>query len=567
MGNAQSKPQAWSAEPPEHHHRGPCSCEPTLAYVRVSRVGSRDVILSPDIQLDAIDADCRRRGKRIVRVISDIDKGGRTFTKRSVGAAIELVRSSVARSITVWKWSRWGRNLEYSLAYLGRTQAAGGRVDSATDDIDQSTATGRFGRDMIMRIDELNSDLIGEGWIAAHDQRREDGLPHSGRSRFGYTYLNRAAVRAGARHDDGDDCEPCARSLPHYVLNADEAPTLAGLYGDYVAGDSLRQMTVRLNAAGFTSPLGGAWTVQALGQMLDTGFGAGWIRERSDERKAELKAAGRTVRNSLASFDVWRVGTQPAVIDEPTWRAYVARRTRQAGLPPRSRVAVHPLSALLFCAVCSRRLSTKYSGRDRKHQWVCGWSASLHPDRQVSVSNGKVLDVVREWIERNAKPVTGRAAVDRVAARALASGGKPTRTAAKIQAAIDRDVKALDRLVMMAARGAVSDDRFDTASAELETSVRALRAELRQTETAARGAAGPAYEAFVSLAASWEPLTTGEPVLMNEALRRVLAFVIVSPSAGRSRWADAAERVEIVGAWEASTKDGWLKARRRRFAA
>jgi site-specific DNA recombinase len=549
---ATSTKAIWTAPPVQHHHVGPCSCEPTLAYIRVSKVGKRQIIISPDIQFSAIVENCRVKSKRIVGVVTDIDKSGRTFIKRSVDGAIRDLANGVAKSITVWKWSRWGRNLEYSLAYLAEVQRVGGRVDSATDDIEQITATGRFSRDLVMRVDQLNSELIGESWQATHSQRREDGLPHSGRERFGYQYLPAAGRDQPARYEP---LEPGATALK-------------GAYERYVAGTGMRPIAKWLNGQGLRTTSGGSWTRESVASMLDTGFAAGWIRERSEGLLAQHRAMqedGKYVRNTITGFDIWRAGSHAAVISEDLWQAYKAKRLAQAQIPSRLKGGTppHALSALMFCALCSRRLSTAYPGNSRVHTWRCSRGDAYHPGVSVSITNKRALDIVRAWVGRMAEPASVN--VDELARHALASDGRSSRTAAQIQADIRAELRALDNLLDMAARKVVSEERYTARAAEYEARVAELRAEQAAlTETPGR----PGYEAFGALEATWDDALGHEPGLLNEPLSRVLAFVVVSPAEGRGREHDATDRVDLVGRWEEDSRSEWLeRARRRSLAA
>ncbi len=550
----------------EHHHSGPCDCEPTIPYIRVSMVGSREVIIAPEVQLDAIKLDCKQKNKRIVKVVADIDKSGRNFAKRRVNECIGYIKDGVARSISVWKWSRWGRNLQYSLAYLDLVQQAGGRVDSATEDIDASTAIGSFNRDIVMRVDQLYSDMIGESWQAAHAKRREAGLPHTGKKRFGYDYLSREILKTGVRHTGSETCEACTELTPHFVVNEREGAALADLYRDYNNGVGIRKLARGLNDKGLVTPLGGPWTFTAVIQMLETGFGAGWIRERSPELKAKMKGDGKkSVRNTLESFDVWRRGTHEPVIDEKTWDDF--RRFREAitRLPPRLRKADHALSALLFCRLCARRLNTKYEGRDRRHAWRCLWKDTFHPDTNVSISDEAAMKIVRLWVFENAKAPSSTEAVDEAVRRELRIAAH-SRTVEDIEAELAVEVQALDNLFLQNARGRLSDERFEVLSAVVEGRIAELKTE-RESVAAASGAveSRPTYEAFTSLDSVWRETALRRPADLNMPLRKLVQFVVVGPAHGVRR--RESERVEVVGRWEAETWEPWLRARRRRFSA
>lgn len=562
-------------------------------YIRVSKVGERDpeALRSPDIQLDAAKYNCEKKNKRIVKVLVDMDKSGRDFSTRRVSEAIRLIKAGKAKSVTLWKWSRWGRNVEFSKAYLREVRAAGGRVDSATEDFDQESAIGNMMRGQVMLYDEFLSDMISEGWQAAQNRRRADGLPHSGRARFGYRYLDRAALKAGETHDafetpagivtpGSDECSMCRSRTPHFWPN-ESYEALVELYEQYVQGVGCRGLSIRLNKRGFRTAFGGLWTQQSVGQMLDTGFGAGLIRERSPELLAQHKAieeeAGKKViRNSLATFDVWRTGAHPPVISADLWKRYYERRVAQATVPRNG--ATHPMSSLLFCEICSRRLRTKYAGKKRQHQWLCPWKDTFHPEVSVSLSDSAAMRIVRDWVRENADPLSAGPSLDELARARLAVDDSGVRTQAQIQKEIDEETAAHDKLILMNARGRINDEQFDIATGQIKETLAGLRIEMDRT-TAAHGAVGkPAYTAFKSLDAVWDETLELEAARrelesereapgLNAPLRELVAFVIVSPAAGRNRWHDAAERVEIVGTWERESKDRWIEARRRRFSA
>lgn len=520
-------PWEWqpAPPPPRHHHENACGCEPTIAYVRVSMVGLRETLISPDIQLAEIVQDAVRSNKRIVRVVSDINASGRTFTKRSVISVIESIRRGEARSITVWKWSRWGRNLEYSLAYISLVKQAGGRVDSATEDIDQSTAHGRFGRDMLMRVDQLVSELIGEGWRAAHDHRRRRGLPHSGRPRFGYDYI------------DGG-----------YVPNRRDADTLRWAYESYVAGTHSYGLLARtLNARGVNTTRGYKWTVQALSKVMDNGFAAGLIRERSSERKAEQRdrSPERRLPNACAvyHYDVWRKGAHQPIIDEELWAAYLAMRpTADNKKPSQSGRAKYTLSGLVFCAVCDRRMTIHHSGRTKEARWRCDWRGVLHPEVTVSALGNEVEAFVREWLGDRATP---EAHAKRVAEYAASKDVLPPTNDDALRAELAEVDRRLRRLVRLFAQSEDDSPEFERAFTaerkELERQSRELSDQLLGSDATAPVAD---LAAFRTLSEGWD----GFPASVRRAaLSRIVGKVVVSQAARRGE--SAAGRVTVVPAW------------------
>lgn len=525
-----------------HWHPPGCGCEPAQPYVRVSKVGAREQIISPDLQLSAIEAFARRKDLILLPPVFDIDKSGRTFRKRSVDGIIRDIAAGAHRVVVLWKWSRWARNREESGIYMKKIRAVGGRVESATEDIDQSTADGQLHVGILQEFDQYQSNLIKQTFHAVHDRRRDSGLPHSGRPRFGYDYEE-------YRDSDG-------RLAKRYVPN-EEAPHLVRAYRLFLAGKSFKWLANDLNDRGVTTIFAGRWTSQSLVRMMDTGFAAGLIRERS--------APTDTPANSIAGYDVWRVGSHEALIDRNTWKAYKGRRLATSGLPPRARTATHALSALLFCAVCGRRLATKYVGTNKVHQWLCPWSKAHHPDRPVSVTNRLALLAVRAWVEG----VIGEE-VDMAALRARAEDemGQAEREAETAREGVLTQIRSLDdkieNLLDYAESAAGrSREKINARLAGYEAEVNALNEQLAtiaEVEPRRVFAEGDQV-ALQKLDELWEAMP---PEVLRDGLSRLLSRIEVYPRTATSSTKSASDRVLPVGAWEPLGLEEWRESRSTR---
>ncbi|MBO3743190.1 recombinase family protein [Actinoplanes flavus] len=128
-----------------------------VAYIRVSKVGGRgDDLISPEVQRHTIDC------WRVEEVIKGVKDGRWSYA-------------------ILWKWSRWGRNLKESQIHLAAVEEVGGIVRATTEDVDPRTTIGRFTRDQLLSIAQLQSDWISDNWREAQDKRRRDGLPTDGK--------------------------------------------------------------------------------------------------------------------------------------------------------------------------------------------------------------------------------------------------------------------------------------------------------------------------------------------------------------------------------------------------
>jgi site-specific DNA recombinase len=509
---------------PVHPHPAGCACDPACAYLRVSTMMGRQEIVSWDIQLAECVTAASRKGLRIVKIVADI-KSGKTFAGRQVAEIVTEIGSPspAYRHVLLWKWSRWGRNVEQSLAWLLRVQKAGGKVESATEDVNHKTSTGRLTRDMIWRFDQFQLEQITEGWVAVHDNRRRNGLPHSGRPRVGYTYVDK-----------------------HYEVEPVAADELVNAYQRYVDGTSLDTLAGDWNARGLRTGRGGDWSAQAMGRMLDSGFGAGYIRERSDELKTAIKEKETKIRQSINGYDVWRLGAHAAVVGDDLWQAYRSRRAAQADTPPRARTAVHELSSLLRCGICGHLTVTKYGGRDRLHCWVCPNIQAGHPDRSVSISNRNAVTTVRAWVTSQA---TGGDTVDARTARAQAAT-RATADIGRSEKLVNRLKAKLLRIKDMHADGDYTPAEYRARKDHAEKELRHAYAELAQASAAQAATGAGSIETFKTLDAEWDSFA---PEFVRRMLREVVGVAVVYPAA-RTRALPgepvASDRLRIVPVWE-----------------
>lgn len=519
---------------PAHHHDGPCGCEPSVAYIRVSSAAGRERIVSPEIQLKEIARYARDNGLRIIAIKFDL-KSGKSTKGRKIEEIVAEIKAGQYRHVSLWKWSRWGRNTKESLEMIAAVKAVGGRVESAETAFNGHSPTDKMLRNFMLVQAEWQADIIGDTWRSTHKLRREAGLPHSGKDRFGYLYRDRR----------------------YWIIPA-EAAVLLDAYDRYVKGVSLKQLTREWNAQGLFTMMGGQWTPQTLGKMLDTGFAAGYIRERS--------APTDKPSNRITGYDVWRKGTHEAIISEDLWQAYRGKREAQAALPPRLRAAVHALSGLVFCGLCGRRMNTKYFGVPRVHNWVCHFRTPYHTEQNVCVSNKIAMDRVRGWIREFVVEADTQKSerADKVTADAretVPSVKSDADVCMERLAAIARRKK---RLLAMSLASEEDDEtmemEFREAKSELDREEREIRIELARAKAQVSTNPEVFYPAFSALDAHWDDLLPSDH---RDALTKVIGMVQVFPRESR-RLADSPLRVKVVAAWEmAEWGDAWLAERRR----
>jgi site-specific DNA recombinase len=529
---------------PEHWHTSACNCEPTVAYIRVSKINKKQKqrIMSPMIQFDEIERNAKMRNRKIVDIVFDLNKSGQDFDRDALNEVMDSIRSKQYRHISLWKWSRWGRNLRASLNMLDEVDKLGADIDSATEHFDRKTIMGEMGVSQMLVYAQFQARQIGETWRSVHKFRLENKLPHSGRKRFGYLYVT----------DDERD--------KHYEILDLEAEALEWAYLEYNKGISVRQIATKFNDWGLRTEFGGLWSYQAVGKMLDTGFGAGFLRCRSDEKKAEAKLQEKNFANTLKSYDLWLPGKQETVIDLDVWRDYMARRLEQAEVPPRARRATHAVSYLVVCAECSWRMSTHYGGRQRQHRWHCT-NHAFHKGKSPSISNDDVLMLVKEWLG-------GKAQEDWVEKKArqkiLRDAARKQDTSAD-EKQLGKVKKGIANFMLLIQDHQDADPavltQFMNKVQELEAERRSLQAKLDASGSTTQSE--PSWIEMGKIVDNWDRFS-GET--HNRALRQSIGMIMVSPPSAPRLRSELRSRVRIIPAWEMDGWQSWFDARRQKSA-
>ncbi|GIH76176.1 recombinase family protein [Planobispora longispora] len=500
---------------------------PVIGYIRVSM--AREEMISPDIQRSAITDWARRTGRRIVRWVEDLDETGRNF-KRRVQEAIQAIEAGEAREIGVYRYDRWGRNAVGSLANVHLVEKVGGQVQSATEPYDAETAVGKYSRTNAFAIAEMQSDIIGENWSAAIANRVERQLPGTGGKRFGYVRKGRIPDldRPGRYRRDPDD--PLGE---RYEIDPETGPVLAELYQRYVAGEGSHQLVIWLNSRGYRTVRGGQWHMATVLQILDSGFGAGWLRQHDRACRC-----GQPMRCKKATY---LPGSQPPVISQEVWEQYLRRRDRTREMGPRTKQAIYPLAGLIKCGHCGYALSAANGMGVRGFGYRC----TIFRQRP-EVCPGvwcKRVDAEEAVLERLGEHIADLDSRARVAA---------AREALRISAAADRErvtrelVRVDGELKQLLKRQlgdhAVPESIYNELRDELLVARAALEVELAKAKEEER-AAGIDHEPVVrGLLAEWETLP---PQRRREMLARLIRYVKVYRTGNRTP-----PRFEVRGTWE-----------------
>lgn len=480
-----------------------------IIYVRQST--SREESISPEVQIEHCVAACKRNDYDIVPdpvtgalATVDLNLSGRSFKNRSIGPTIDRIANGEADLVVAWKWSRWGRNLVEALLCLAELKQAGGELESATEPIDASTPAGRFSVTQMLAIAEFQSDQIGESWRdAKRSMILKKGLPPTGGHRFGYVYDKGRKVYT-----------------PHPVAG----PALTWAYQQYLAGASFYSITEYLRRKGIRTSRNNEMQEATLRYAMDSGFAAGLICLKAPEKlldEATLEEYDLERGQVLFLPNINREG-RPAwdpLIPEETWIQYRVRRRRQSALPKRARNATRPLSRLLRCAGCGRRLSFR---SDRRY-WCCA-ATGLECQVRVSITEGELHQEVKDWLTLR------RDGRDTETIRALVvkqqAARKATSDVTRLEEELRKQEKRRSNLLSLIADEEISKDEARDTLNEIRTSIDQLMDSLMDARRDTEIHRLPPASSFGAVLEGWDFM---DPSILNTALSALIDSIYVYP--------------------------------------
>jgi DNA invertase Pin-like site-specific DNA recombinase len=373
------------------------SLVPVIGYIRVSTW--REEAISDEIQMAAITEATARAGRHVVRWVPDLDATGRNF-KRRIMEAIAAVEAREVPEIWVWKFSRFGRSRHGVAINLARVEHVGGELKSATEDIDATTATGRFARGMLFEVAAFESDRAGEQWRETHQLRRAAGVPATGGRRSGYIWHPRRIPDARGGWTTQEEL---------YEVDPEPAERMLHAYRDHIAGRAgFGKIAQRFNADGFLNTRSAVWSVAGVRAALDSGFSAGLLYVH----RRDVRCGDRGKCHQWDDHWTHIPAEHEAIISGDEWDAYRERRQKRntAGW---SVTPSFPLSGLTRCALCGAAATANTGGRAGVpgYSYRCGACKSgTARHESIHVLRSVVEDAVHGWLLKVKQHIDDRAA-------------------------------------------------------------------------------------------------------------------------------------------------------------
>ena len=427
---------------------------------------------SPDVQRHSIDTYAAANGISIVDWVEGIDESGsraRSAWWARLDQAITRMEAGEFDTIIVWKFSRTARNRLRWATAVDRVDTVGGNLISATEPVDNHTASGRFARGMLGELNAYQAELIGEGWKETLERRVRDGLPGTGRPRFGYT-LDRT-----------------------YTPDPALAPVVREMYRRAIAGNGMASITRWLNDHGHRTRNGLEWQTAGVTRYLDRGFAAGLIWSKG----------------------TFHPGAHEPIIDPATWEAYLARRASTTR-PPRG--SVRMLSGLLKCAGCGGPMMAVRSTGGQGNYGCARRPRGGHCPTPVHITRELAEREVAAWVLALPEQT---ALLTEAADRAKRDRLTSIEDRAAIEKLILRAENRLSNLTIKLLDEKISQAAYDATEAKVNDDLKGLR--LRYAQAAPIPESNLLLE-VPRLVEGWKDST---PALQNRIARALIDRVIV----------------------------------------
>ena len=149
-----------------------------LAYGRVSDVKGRsgETFISPEDQMAKCRAYAETYEHTILEEGLDLDVSGGVMDRPVLNRFVAKIKAGKAQGLIVAKLDRFSRSSKGALNALEEIEAAGGVLISAQEQIDSTTAAGRFVRAIFLATAEWERERIGESWNSAQTRAVERGV-------------------------------------------------------------------------------------------------------------------------------------------------------------------------------------------------------------------------------------------------------------------------------------------------------------------------------------------------------------------------------------------------------
>src|SRR6266511_597876 len=295
---------------------------PVDVYVRVSRVGGRERLISPDEQERRARELAQERGLRVGKILTDLDESGGKLDRPGLTEALTRIEGGQSGGIIVAWLDRLSRDSEHAHGLLRRIADAGGAVYAPDAPEDVTTPEGELHVGIVFAFAQYVRKRAHAGLERAKERAIENGIPVHTRPAVGYR------ARADRRLEPDPRVAPIVREVFERRAQG-EGPAALGRF--------LESRHVKTSQGSKT------WSKQAVYGLLRNRVYLGELRYGRDNRFVNADS-------------------HEPIVDLATWQAAQHPNGRRLA-PARSEGSRFLLTGLLRCAACRYAMQATTSSR------------------------------------------------------------------------------------------------------------------------------------------------------------------------------------------------------------
>jgi len=273
-----------------------------------------------------------------VACFTDAAYSGGTMDRPGIRALKRQIEAGEVKVVLIYKLERVLRSTDEWIPFRAFLQKHGCRLESATEDLSEATASGRLKNNVLMSVAEYERQNTAEKTRAKMEQQAKQGYWNGGMVPFGYAYDEKAQ----ALHPDPVD-----------------APVIRRIFEHAASLGSLTELANTLNSEGLRTKervfLRREGSQQTVGGRLFRSDGLRLIVRNVIYRGA-VKFAGQEYaarHEALVPPELWERANIAVSKTEPRAADLIVERDRHANL----------LKGLAWCGHCQRAMIPHQSGK------------------------------------------------------------------------------------------------------------------------------------------------------------------------------------------------------------
>jgi site-specific DNA recombinase len=306
--------------------------KPVDLYLRVSRVGGREHLISPDEQERRARQLAHERGLKVGKVLTDLDESGGKWERPGLQEALTRVRDGKSGGLIVAWLDRLSRDSEHAHRLIRELHESGGVVYAPDAPSDWTSPEGELQAGIVFAFAQYVRSRARAGFERAKERAIMEGIPVATRPPVGYR----------KRSDRRLEPDPAT------------APVVRELFERRATGAGPTELAEFLEGRGVTTSQGSrGWSKPAVQSLVSNRVYLGELgygKERDTDGKRRPRYVNPTAHEPIIDLATWEAAQHPN-----------GRRLQR----PRGE-GHYMLTGLLRCAECGYVLQGTTTSRGKR---------------------------------------------------------------------------------------------------------------------------------------------------------------------------------------------------------